>query len=81
VAELICVDKTDKNWLTTLQGPKPHFRLIVCSHSSTNPANLATIGPVDVETIGLAQIVKNKYKNKQQRQNVSPPSAAAGWAN
>ena len=39
------------------------------------------IGPVDVETIGLAQIVKNKYKNKQQRQNVSLPSAAAGRAN
>ena len=35
-------------------------RLIIDSHSSTNLENLAKIGQVDFETIGLTGIVKNK---------------------
>jgi len=29
---------------TSLEGSKTNFRLAICSHSSTNPANLAKIG-------------------------------------
>ena len=52
-----------KNWLPwqrPLRGRKTDFRLIVCSHGSTNPQNLAKIRPVDFEIIGLTLIVKNK---------------------
>jgi len=42
---------------------KTNFRLIIYSHSSTNPENFAKIGSVDVE-IGLTKIAKNK-KNQQ----------------
>jgi len=35
-----------------------HVRLIIYIHSSTNPENLAKIGPVDVEIIGLTEIIK-----------------------
>jgi len=38
--------------------------MIIYRHSSTNPENLAKIGPVDVEIIGLAEIVK--YRKQQQ---------------
>ena len=47
------------------------------SHSSTNRENLAKIGPVDLNIIDLREIVKNKEINKKQRQNISPPAAAA----
>jgi len=41
---------------TSLEGSKKNnFRLI-----TTNPQNLAKIGPVDFEIIGLAGIVKNE---------------------
>ena len=42
-------------------------------HSSTNPENLAKIGPVDVEIIGLTGIVKNK----KQQQNIQPAGPVA----
>jgi len=49
---------------------KTNLISIIYSHSSTNPDNFAKIGPVDVEIIGLTEIVKNKiYK---QQQNISP---------
>jgi len=38
--------------------------IFICSHSFTNPGNLAKIGPVDVEIVVLIGIVKNK---KQER--------------
>jgi len=38
------------------------------------PVNFVKIGPVDVEIIGPTEIAKNK----KRRQNISPPSAAAG---
>jgi len=56
-------DKTDKNWLPRqrpLRDRKADCRAFIYSHSSTNPANLVKIGPADVETIGLREIVKNK---------------------
>jgi len=43
---------------TSLETSKNNFSLIICRRSSTNPANLTKIGPVDVEMIGLKGIVK-----------------------
>jgi len=37
---------------------KTNFRLVIDSHSSTNRENLAKIGPVDYEIIGVAEIIK-----------------------
>jgi len=46
--ELSTVDEADK------RDQKTNFSLIIqCSMRSTNPANLAKIGPVDVGTTGL----------------------------
>jgi len=53
---------------------KTNFRSFIDSHSSNNHEILAKIGLVDVEIIGLIEIVKI---NMKQRQNRSPPSAAA----
>jgi len=36
-----------------LKDQKTNFKLIIYSHSSTNPANLANIGLVDCEVIGV----------------------------
>ena len=49
---------------------KTNFRLIIYSHSSTNPENLAKIGPVILEIIGLILIgiVKNKERNRRRTQ-------------
>jgi len=63
--ELSSVDKTINNWLPwqrPLRDPTANFRLIIYSHSSANPENLAKIGRVDVEIIGLKEIVKNKKR-------------------
>ena len=50
-----------------------NFRsMISYSCISTNPEMLAEIGPVDIEIIGLTEIVK-----KKQKQNIRPPSTAA----
>ena len=43
------------------------------SHSSTNHKNLAKIGTVDAEIIGLTEIVKNKKTEVEQK-------PAFGWA-
>ena len=43
-----------------LQVSKTDFRLITHSISSTNCENLAKIGRVDSEIIGLTGIVRNK---------------------
>ena len=46
--ELNCVDKANKNWLLwqrPLKDQKTNFRLIIYSYSSTDPENLAKIGP------------------------------------
>jgi len=43
---------------------KTNFRLIIYSHSSTNPENLAKIGPADFKIAGLAEIVKKETAAK-----------------
>jgi len=56
---------------TSFEGSKKtNFRLIIYSHSSTNPENLAKIGPVILEIIGLILIgiVKNKERNRRRTQ-------------
>jgi len=55
------VNETNKNWLPWqryLRDRNTNFRLIVYSHGSTNRENLAKIGVVDVEIIGLKEIFK-----------------------
>ena len=50
--ELSSADKANKNWLPRqrpVRDRKANFRLIIYSDSSTNPENLAKIGPVAVE--------------------------------
>jgi len=59
--KLSCVDKTNEKGLMP-RIEKLAARLIIYSHSSTNPENLAKIGPIDVQIIGLTVIVKKKYK-------------------
>ena len=61
--EINSVDRSNKNWLPwrrPLRDRKTNFRLIIYSHSSTEPANLAKIGAVDFEITGPTQIDKNK---------------------
>jgi len=52
---------------TSLDGPKTNFTSFIYSHSSANPANLVNVGLVDVEKIGLTEIVRKetaaKHKN------------------
>jgi len=48
--------------------------LIVYSHGSTHPANVAKIGPLDVVIINLKGIVKI---NKKQQQNIQLAGPAA----
>ena len=63
--------KTNKIWLPRqclLRDQKTNFRLIIHSHSSANPENLAKIGPVDFEIIGRQE----SLKNKKQKQNIWP---------
>jgi len=59
---------------------KTNFRSFIYSKSSTDPANLVKIGPIDVEIIGLTKIVKNE---KKPLQNMSPVHLRLqpGWAN
>ena len=65
-----CVDKTNKDWLPwqrpLMRDRETSFRSIIYSHSSANPENLAKIGQVDFEIIGLTEIVTNK----KQQQNI-----------
>jgi len=63
VTKISSVDKTNKNWLSwqrSLRDRKTNFTLIIYSHSSTNPENLAEVGPVNFQIIGLMGIVQNK---------------------
>jgi len=57
-----CADKADRDWLPwqrPVMDRKTNFTLIIIAIvRSTNPGNLAQIGPVDVEIIGLTEIVK-----------------------
>ena len=57
-----CVDKTNKNWLSRQRPLRDRkiifFTLIINSHSSTNPENLAKVGPVDCVVIGPTEVVK-----------------------
>jgi len=56
---------------TSLEGRKTNLRLIIYSHSSTNPKNLEKIGPVDFEINGLKKSFKIfKKKNNKKQQNV-----------
>jgi len=45
---------------TSLGGSKTNFKSLIYSHNSTKPVNLANIGPVDVEIIGLTKIVRKR---------------------
>ena len=47
-------------WQRPLKNRKSNFRLIIFSRSSVLLQNLAKIGPVDFEIIGLTGKVKNK---------------------
>jgi len=49
---------------TSLEGRKTNLRLIIYSHSSTNPKNLEKIGPVDFEINGLKKSFKIFLKEK-----------------
>jgi len=63
VQRISSVDNTDKNWLSwqrPLSDRKTNFRLVIHMHSSISLQNLAKIGPVHFEIIGLTGIVKNK---------------------
>ena len=42
-----------------LEGSRNNFESLIHSHSSSNPANFAKTGPVDVEITGLTEITKN----------------------
>jgi len=55
-----------------LRDRKTNFRSFIYSNCSTNPANVVKIVLVDVEIIGLTEIVENKII--RNRQNISPPS-------
>jgi len=59
-----------------LRDRKTNFRLIKYSYSSINSENLAKIGLIDFEVIGLAGIVKN-YENRSRTYSLL---SAAGWA-
>ena len=63
---------------TSLGYRKTDFRSFIYSQSSTNTENSAKTGPVDVEIVGLTEIVLKKYIkiNKKQKQNMSLPLAA-----
>jgi len=57
---------------------KTNFRSFIYSHSSTNPANLAKIGPVGVEIMGLTESLKdkkNKYETKLEHKPKAQPKA------
>jgi len=54
---------------------KTNFRLIIYGRSSTNPANLAKIGQVDVEIIGLKEIFKIDKQNVGQSSTLARPPA------
>ena len=56
-----------------MRDQKHIFRLIVYSYSSANRENLAKIGPVDVEIIGLKEV----FKKETKAEHISPPSATA----
>jgi len=50
-----------QNWLPRQRlstDRKTNSRSFIYSHSSTNPAHLVKIGPLDVEIIGQTEIVK-----------------------
>jgi len=47
-----------------LRNGKTYFGLIIYSHGSTDPENLADIGPVDFEIIGLTGIVQKYTRSR-----------------
>jgi len=60
VTKISSVDKINKTWLPwqrPLTDRKTNFILIIYNHSSEN---MAKIGTVDFDIIGLTGIVKNK---------------------
>ena len=56
----------------------PLPRSFIYNHSSTNPASLAKIGPIDIEIIRPTEIVKT---NKKQMQNTGRLPLHFGWIN
>jgi len=55
-----------------------NFRFTIYSHSSTNPENLAKIGLVDLEIIGLTAVVINK--DETAAEHIACRCTAAGQA-
>jgi len=52
---------------------RSQFRSFIYSRSSANRANLARIGPVDVQIIGLTESLKNKYETKAEHKPAFGP--------
>jgi len=60
MAKICSVKKANKNWLLwqrTSRDRKTNFRLIIYILCFTSPENLAKLGSVNVEIIGLTKIV------------------------
>ena len=57
---------------------KTNLRSFIDSHSSNNHEILAKIGLVDVEIIGLIEIVKNKYETTAEQKPTFGGCTAAG---
>jgi len=56
-----------QNWFPRqrpFSDPKNNFRFFIYGQSPTKRANFVKIGPVNVEIIGLTEIIKNNSKNK-----------------
>ena len=71
--ELSSTDKANKTWLPwqrLLRDRKTNIRLIIYSRGPTNPADLAKIGQVNVEIIGLKG---NGFKIRNSSRTYSPP--------
>jgi len=59
---------------TSLETSKNNFSLIICRRSSTNPANLTKIDPVDVEMFVLKGIVEIRDSSRTYN-----PRACLAW--
>ena len=57
------------------------LRSLIYIHSSTNTANLVKVGLVDVEIIGLTEVVKNNKETAAKPKPTSDCEAHPRWAN
>ena len=56
-----------------LRDREINYRLIIYSHSSTQPENLVKLGhdPVDIQIFVLAEIVKTNEKNETEAEHIA----------